>query len=95
MPSELRIGILGAGGIAERAMVEPSHDVAGASVVAIGARDPERARAFAEHARCDDVEQALRERVEPVVEADESTPARRLGGFADQCGGRAVDRQWL
>ncbi|WP_241704083.1 Gfo/Idh/MocA family protein [Leifsonia shinshuensis] len=48
MPSELRIGILGAGGIAERAMVEPSHDVAGASVVAIGARDPERARAFGE-----------------------------------------------
>ncbi len=48
MASELRIGILGAGGIAERAMVEPSHDVDGVRVDAIGARDPERARAFAE-----------------------------------------------
>jgi predicted dehydrogenase len=46
--SELSIGILGAGGIAERAMVEPSHDVDGVRVEAIGARDPERARAFAE-----------------------------------------------
>lgn len=51
MSSELRIGILGAGGIAERAMVEPARDVGGVRVVAIGARDPERARAFAE--RCD------------------------------------------
>ncbi|MEV4686400.1 Gfo/Idh/MocA family protein [Microbacterium sp. LWH3-1.2] len=48
MASELRIGILGAGGIAERAMVEPARDVDGVRVVAIGARDPERARAFAE-----------------------------------------------
>jgi predicted dehydrogenase len=47
MASELRIGILGAGGIAERAMVEPSREVEGARVVAIGARDPERAQAFA------------------------------------------------
>ena len=44
----LRVGILGAGGIAERAMVEPSHDVAGIEVVAIGARDPQRAADFAE-----------------------------------------------
>ncbi|WP_374975997.1 Gfo/Idh/MocA family protein [Microbacterium trichothecenolyticum] len=48
MASELRIGILGAGGIAERAMVEPAREVEGVRVVAIGARDPERARAFAE-----------------------------------------------
>ncbi|MEU1971446.1 Gfo/Idh/MocA family oxidoreductase [Microbacterium sp. NPDC019599] len=48
MSSELRIGILGAGGVAERAMVEPSHDVEGVRVDAIGARDPERAEAFAE-----------------------------------------------
>ncbi|WP_194396814.1 Gfo/Idh/MocA family protein [Microbacterium atlanticum] len=48
MTPELRIGILGAGGIAERAMVEPARDAAGVRVVAIGARDPERARAFAE-----------------------------------------------
>ncbi len=44
----VRIGILGAGGIAERAMVVPSHEVDGTRVVAIGARDPERAHAFAE-----------------------------------------------
>ncbi|WP_243075327.1 Gfo/Idh/MocA family protein [Microbacterium sp. SS28] len=48
MTTELRIGILGAGGIAERAMVEPSREVEGVRVDAIGARDPERARAFAE-----------------------------------------------
>ncbi|MFV9423632.1 Gfo/Idh/MocA family protein [Microbacterium sp. S1037] len=42
------IGILGAGGIAERAMVDPARGVEGVEVVAIGARDPERARAFAE-----------------------------------------------
>lgn len=44
----LKVGILGAGGIAERAMVEPSLTVEGVEVVAIGARDPERAQAFAE-----------------------------------------------
>nr|WP_315266104.1 Gfo/Idh/MocA family oxidoreductase [Microbacterium lemovicicum] len=43
----LRVGILGAGGIAERAMVEPSRDVDGVEVVAIGAREPSRAEAFA------------------------------------------------
>ncbi|MCC4247747.1 Gfo/Idh/MocA family protein [Microbacterium testaceum] len=42
------VGILGAGGIAERAMVEPARTVDGVEVVRIGARDPERARAFAE-----------------------------------------------
>lgn len=44
----LGVGILGAGGIAERAMVEPSRTVDSVEVVAIGARDPERARAFAD-----------------------------------------------
>ena len=44
----LGVGILGAGGIAERAMVEPARGVDGVGVVAIGARDPERARAFAD-----------------------------------------------
>lgn len=38
------IGILGAAGIAERAIVEPARDLEGVRVVAIGARDPERAR---------------------------------------------------
>ncbi|MFC5790260.1 Gfo/Idh/MocA family protein [Agromyces tardus] len=46
--ARLRVGILGAGGIAERAMVEPARDVDGVEVVAIGARDPQRAAAFAE-----------------------------------------------
>jgi len=43
----VRVGILGAGGIAERAMVEPAREVHGVDVVAIGARDPERAHDFA------------------------------------------------
>lgn len=42
------VGILGAGGIAERAMVEPSRVVDGVEVLAIGARDPIRAAEFAE-----------------------------------------------
>lgn len=44
----LGIGILGAAGIAERAIVEPARDLEGVRVVAIGARDPERARFAAE-----------------------------------------------
>ena len=42
------IGILGAAGIAERAIVEPARELDGVSVIAIGARDPERARAPAD-----------------------------------------------
>ena len=42
------IGILGAAGIAERAIVEPARELEGVSVVAIGARDPERARTAAD-----------------------------------------------
>lgn len=44
----MRVGILGAGGIAERAMVEPARGVEGVDVVAIGARDPKRAHDFAQ-----------------------------------------------
>ena len=44
----LGIGILGAAGIAERAIVEPARELDGVRVVAIGARDPERARAAAD-----------------------------------------------
>lgn len=44
----LRIGVLGAAGIAERAMVEPAREIEGVRVVAIGARDAERARVMAE-----------------------------------------------
>ena len=42
------IGILGAAGIAERAIVEPARELDGVSVVAIGARDPARARTAAD-----------------------------------------------
>ena len=44
----LRIGILGAAGIAERAIVEPARELDGIRVIAIGARDPERARSMAD-----------------------------------------------
>jgi predicted dehydrogenase len=44
----LGIGILGAAGIAERAIVEPARDLDGVRVMAIGARDPERARTLAD-----------------------------------------------
>jgi len=44
----VRVGILGAGGIAERAMVEPARGVEGVDVMAIGARDPKRAHDFAQ-----------------------------------------------
>lgn len=44
----LRIGVLGAAGIAERAIVEPARELDGVRVIAIGARDPERARTAAD-----------------------------------------------
>lgn len=44
----LRVGIFGSGGIAERAMMEPAASIDGVQVVAMGSRDPERARAFAD-----------------------------------------------
>ena len=47
----LRVGIFGTGGIAERAMVEPSTLVDSVQVIAVGSRDPERARAFADRYR--------------------------------------------
>ena len=43
----LRMGILGAARIAPMALVRPAQRVSGATVVAVAARDPERARAFA------------------------------------------------
>ena len=45
--SEVRIGILGAARIAPTALIRPSRQVEGARVVAVAARDAERARAFA------------------------------------------------
>ncbi|GAA1981425.1 Gfo/Idh/MocA family oxidoreductase [Microbacterium pumilum] len=44
----LGIGIMGAAGIAERAIVEPARELDGVRVIAIGARDPDRARALAD-----------------------------------------------
>ncbi|SEB99260.1 Predicted dehydrogenase [Paramicrobacterium humi] len=44
----VRIGILGAADIAPRALIEPASDIPGAEIVAVAARDLERARAFAE-----------------------------------------------
>jgi predicted dehydrogenase len=44
----LRIGILGAARIAPMALIRPAHSVPGVSVAAVAARDPARARAFAE-----------------------------------------------
>ena len=43
----IRIGILGAARIAPRGMVTPANETLGAEVVAIAARDLERARNFA------------------------------------------------
>jgi predicted dehydrogenase len=47
----LRIGILGAARIAPPALVKPARRTGRAAVVAVAARDPERARAFAEKNR--------------------------------------------
>jgi predicted dehydrogenase len=43
----LRIGILGASRIAPRAIIAPARHVPGALVVAVAARDPQKARAYA------------------------------------------------
>jgi predicted dehydrogenase len=43
----LRIGVLGAARIAPAALIRPARHVHGVKVVAVAARDPERARAFA------------------------------------------------
>jgi len=47
MQVPLRIGILGAARIAPMALLRPAHQVPEASVAAVAARDPARARAFA------------------------------------------------
>ena len=53
--SPIRFGILGAARIAPMALVRPAREVAGAVVVAIAARDPERARRFAARHRIERV----------------------------------------
>lgn len=47
MTSRLRIGILGTGNIAARALVEPAKGVPEVVVGAVGSRSPERAQAYA------------------------------------------------
>ena len=46
--SPLRIGILGAARIAPQAVISPASELDGVEVVAVAARDPARARAFAD-----------------------------------------------
>jgi predicted dehydrogenase len=46
-PSPVRIGVLGAAAIVPQALIHPIRSVPDASVVAIAARDPARAKAFA------------------------------------------------
>lgn len=48
MTRPIGIGVLGAAGITERAIAEPARELDGVRVVAIGARDPERAREAAD-----------------------------------------------
>lgn len=47
-PDTLRFGILGAANIAPGALIAPSHDVDRVEVVGVAARDPQRARRFAD-----------------------------------------------
>jgi predicted dehydrogenase len=46
-PSPIRIGVLGAAAIVPAALTNPAHSIPEAQVVAIAARDPKRAEAFA------------------------------------------------
>jgi predicted dehydrogenase len=46
-PSSIRIGVLGAAAIVPMALTNPARSVPEAQILAIAARDPERARAFA------------------------------------------------
>ena len=48
MPEALRIGTLGAARITPSALVRPARELAEAEVVAVAARDPARARKFAD-----------------------------------------------
>ncbi|MEO6116946.1 MAG: Gfo/Idh/MocA family oxidoreductase [Pseudolysinimonas sp.] len=47
MTAKMRIGILGAAGIAPKALVKPSRFVSEVEIVAVAARDEQRAQAFA------------------------------------------------
>ena len=47
MSDAIRIGVLGTGGIAGRALLEPAQQMPEVAVTAVGSRTPERAEAFA------------------------------------------------
>ena len=58
---EVRFGILGAAAIAPAALVTPARTVPGATVAAVAARDPSRARAFATRHGIDRVHRSYRD----------------------------------
>ncbi len=68
--SRLRIGTLGAARITPNALVKPARLVEAAEVVAVSARDPERARGFAARHRIPNVEPTYRDLIDnPGIEA--------------------------
>jgi predicted dehydrogenase len=70
VPTPLRIGILGAARIAPMALIRPARSVPEVQVAAVAARDPGRARAFAEKHRVPRVCASYRELVEdPALDA--------------------------
>ncbi len=70
MTRALRFGILGAARIAPPALVSPCQDYARAEVVAIAARDPQRARRFAQHNGVPEVSESYADLVQrPDIDA--------------------------
>jgi predicted dehydrogenase len=68
--SPLRIGILGASRIAPRAIVAPARRVAGVTVVAVAARNIEKARAYAQRHQIPHVQGSYAELVaDPEIDA--------------------------
>lgn len=70
MGTQLRIGILGAAAIAPSALIEPAVNHPGCRVVAVAARDADRARAFATRHSIDTVHAGYRALIDdPEVDA--------------------------
>lgn len=64
----LRIGVLGAARISDNAILQPAHET-GARLVAVAARDPQRARDFAEAGRIERVLETYQDVIDdPAVE---------------------------
>lgn len=69
-PTPLRIGILGAARIAPAALVKPAREVEGAEIVAVAARDPNKARRFARKHRLPRVHESYGDLLEdPDIDA--------------------------